>query len=432
MNWARLGWTILPIVYGIIAFTLSVVQPLGAVPDEVAHVRYIRFLAEERRLPLYVPRGGGEAGHQAQQPPLYYTVMALVYCAAAGLQERWRWQILRWATILLVGYPLLAVSALMMRRLWPRDPTLALASTPTLMLMPLTILYTGHVNPDGLALLLVTAAVFLSIETAVGKPAWGRAAVLGAVLGGACLTKMSAFAALLLAGYGYLVAARRMGARAWAAPVALTAGGCVAVAAWWYARNLWFYGTPFIHTTPLPGSALENALRPGGSFSFYAWLGIRETYLSTWAQRGWFPAGIAEWVLYGVIVAYTLGAVGGWLRRPAPSADEASGADSRQEVAARMLALLLGAIVVAQQSAYWFADVGWNAGGRYVMVAMSSVAFLGVAGLCRLLPRRALCVALSLWLISLVAMNLLSAWNIVTVLNPRYFPGWQIFHLPPG
>jgi len=204
------------------------------------------------------------------------------------------------------------------------------------------------------------------------------------------------------------------------------------LAAWWYARNLWFYGTPFIHTTPLPGSALENALRPGGSFTFYAWLGIRETYLSTWAQRGWFPAGIAEWVLYGIIVAYTLGAVGGWLRRPAPSADEASGADSRQEVAARMLALLLGAIVVAQQSAYWLADVGWNAGGRYVMVAMSSVAFLGVAGLCRLLPRRALYVALSLWLISLVAMNLLSAWNIVTVLNPRYFPGWQIFHLPPG
>jgi 4-amino-4-deoxy-L-arabinose transferase-like glycosyltransferase len=319
-----------------------------------------------------------------------------------------------------------------MRRLWPRDSLLALASTATVMLVPLTVLYTCHVNPDGLTLLWVTAAALLSIETAAGEASLGRGVALGCVLGAACVTKMSALPALLMAAYAYLVAARRTALRRQAAPLAMTAVGWLAAAGWWYGRNLWLYGTPFIHTTPLPGSALENALRPGAGFGFYAWLGIRETYLSTWAQRGWFPAGAGEWVLYGTVIAYTVGGVGGWLRGSAVTADQPPEEHARQDAAARILALLLAAIVVAQQGAYWLSDVGWNAGGRYVMMAMSSVAFLGTGGLWRLLPRPSLRVALGLWVVSLVAMNLLSAWNIVTVLNPRYFPGWRLFHLPPG
>ncbi|MFQ5808732.1 MAG: hypothetical protein ACE5JM_03845, partial [Armatimonadota bacterium] len=34
-------------------------------------------------------------------------------------------------------------------------------------------------------------------------------------------------------------------------------------------------------------------------------------------------------------------------------------------------------------------------------------------------------------LTALLTMNVVSAWNILTVLNPRYAPGWEVFHFPP-
>jgi len=430
--WARLRWPLLAVAYGVTALLFSVIQPLGRTPDELAHVQYVRFLAEEKRLPIFVPSDGGEAGYEAQHPPLYYAMMALVWRATEGVQDRWRWHVMRWATVMIVGYGTLALCWAMFRRIWPQDSFRAWASAATVMLMPLTILYTGYINPDGCAMLWATAAACLCLETAVARPSLARAALLGAVLAAACLTKLSALPTVLVAAYAYALAARRVSLRQWALAAALTTGLWLGLSGWWYARNLSFYGTPFIHTVAPYGSALENALRPGGSFAFFAWLTVRETYLSSWAQRGWFPAGVIEWVLYAVIIAFTLAASAGWLRHPAPTPQTSSTQAQRQRVGARMLALLLGAIVIGHQAAFWLSDVEFNAGGRYVLVAMSAVGLLGISGLSRLLAGRGLRIAIGLWLVAIVVMNMVSAWNIVTVLNPRYAPGWQLFHFPPS
>ena len=66
-------------VFAFYAITTSILVPLFEGPDEDDHFRYTKFLADHRALPVQLfQAGGGEAGHQGWQPPLYYGIAALV------------------------------------------------------------------------------------------------------------------------------------------------------------------------------------------------------------------------------------------------------------------------------------------------------------------------------------------------------------------
>src|SRR5512138_202477 len=73
-----------PLVILLIAFTAlavfySLIIPLFEGPDEDDHFRYAKFLADRRALPVQqFITGGGEAGHQGWQPPLYYTLASIL------------------------------------------------------------------------------------------------------------------------------------------------------------------------------------------------------------------------------------------------------------------------------------------------------------------------------------------------------------------
>ncbi len=66
-------------VFIALALFYSIIIPLFEGPDEDDHFRYAKFIADQRALPvqLFEP-GGGIAGHQGWQPPLYYSLVALV------------------------------------------------------------------------------------------------------------------------------------------------------------------------------------------------------------------------------------------------------------------------------------------------------------------------------------------------------------------
>ena len=77
-----------------LALFYSLILPLFEGPDEDDHFRYARFIAQNRAVPIqeFVP-GGGIAGHQGWQPPLYYTLAALVIApidTADFEQHLWR------------------------------------------------------------------------------------------------------------------------------------------------------------------------------------------------------------------------------------------------------------------------------------------------------------------------------------------------------
>jgi len=70
---------ILLVSFVALASFYSLIIPLFEGPDEDNHFRYARFIANQRALPVqqFEP-GGGVAGHQGWQPPLYYALAALV------------------------------------------------------------------------------------------------------------------------------------------------------------------------------------------------------------------------------------------------------------------------------------------------------------------------------------------------------------------
>ncbi len=483
-------WIALFVIYLFLAFVFSIIQPLGRTPDEAAHVQYVKFLAEQRRLPFFEPQGGGEGGYEAQHPPLYYAVMAIVYAAAQPFAERWRWHILRWATIALVGVPMYFISRRFFLQLYPHQPAIAFLGAATVMLMPLSFLYTAYVNPDGMAMLWASGALSLAVKLL--PHSWGgganarfsqepqphpqtglpcpqqetacsascssngaaaeaksymekQALILGLLSGAALLTKLSAVPVLVVALAAFLWRDTAGRLRYHIFPAMLTAFVALLIGGWWYARNAYFYGTPFIHTEGKLGSGLQFGFWAG--FDRAAWLTIRETYLSSWIQRGWIPPGAWSLILYGFIMLMTFMAAVGLIRAalrhscnipankprtqmaPQIEAEAETALSNRLRRALNLAGLLLGLIVLGHQWAYWTMDVEFNAGGRYVLVAMLAVALLLVEGVRQALGRYAL-LFLGLWIMALLAMNQISIWHIWTILNPRYAPGWQIFHFP--
>ncbi len=424
----QLAWLLLGVFYLLFGLLYSVIQPPTALPDEGANMQYVRFLGTQSRLPVWEPSGGGAGGYETQHPPLAYALQALAWRAAAGLPDNLRWHAVRWFMVLL-GLGLLPVTARLGRRLFPDDPPARFTLAATVQLLPLSLLYLCHANPDGVGLLLSALGLLLAARI-YGDPGEGEAGRLpwlaGAVGALAALAKLSVLPVLPV-----LLAAQAMRpdtpARARRARVAVILGVALVGSGWWYVRNLLLYGQVFIHTAGRLGTGLDLGARAG--YGYAAKLTLTETFWSAWAQRGWFPPSL-EPLLDGGVALMVLLALAGFLfvRRPADAGGAGSGPSP---FLLRLCFFWLLFVFVSQQVAFWTVDVELNAGGRYLLAALPATATLLVAGVRRLGPRPARA-AFPAWLALLLAMNVASAYNIVNVLVPHYFPGWKMLEFPGG
>lgn len=415
----RLGALLVLSVQLALGWFFSVIQPLGRAPDETAHVQYVAFLAQKAQLPIFQAQGGGVAGYEAQHPPLYYALGAVVYRLSSGQDEALRWHLLRWATLLCVGGALFFASLRFFQTLWPLRPRLALAATASVVWMPLSLLYCGYINPDGLVAVWCAFTLWFCARAFRGEVSRRDAVLLGAWCGLALLTKLSGFPCLLIALWA-LWKSQHIEKKL---KLALCLGTTTLLALPWYARSAWLYGSPFIHTQGKLGTGFENAAR--GGFEFFAWLTWRETFLSTWAQRGWFPDGPWTFALYGAVVASILGSAFWWLK-----GRRQNDVSPSQNATFKLCGALVLLVFLGQQWAFWTVDVEFNAGGRYLLSAMPAIIALLFGGwLHRAKIGR---IWGAIWLAVLLVMNLVSIQNIVDVLNPRYAPGWKMFHFAPG
>ena len=414
------------VLFALFGLLFSIIQPLNRPPDEGAHAQYARFLATEHRFPQWVAEGGGEAGYEAQHPPLYYALGAAVYAAAGGLPERWRWHLLRWMTLGL-GILLCFVARGFFRDYFRGNGAAALAGTAAFVLTPLTLLYCSYINVDALSLLLSSVVLWMCIRVARGEAERRDRALLAIAFGLGLLTKLTILGTLPVILAAHLSEPQGEGSARWGRRVLRllpVLAAAALIAGWWYARNANLYGSAFIHTVAKvgPGLALADKTGNGG---FLLWFTIRETYLSTWVQRGWLTPGVSEIGLYvilsGLILAAALlGAAGAARqRREAPAVDPAPW----------LCGLFLVTLVVGHQMQVWFVDYEFNAGGRYLLNGLMGVHALIVGGLARPRARQALW---SVWVGVLLLMNITDAGRIWLDLNPRYAPGWRIFHFPPG
>jgi len=209
--------------------------------DAATHWEVVEWMAKHATLP---PQ---DQLLQAQHPPLFYTVAALLtHCGLTRAQ--------------IVAFPILfgtirlalfwcGLEWLLPNRRWVRLPALVLAAV-----LPASVYMDGCLFPEPIHATFVAAAL-LAIPRVFDAPhgaRWKRAALVGLWLGLALLTKVTGlvvFVAIAIAvacDAVFTPASDRKERLARVLPWSATLGVCLAIAGWYYARNVVNFHKPFI------------------------------------------------------------------------------------------------------------------------------------------------------------------------------------------
>jgi hypothetical protein len=342
-------------LYMLLGLSMSLIVPLGEVPDELDHFLYGRYLARERAFPPLSAVAAENPTMEANQPPLYYVMQSLatgwvkqgapfepaqnscfsfetddagrqtfyVHTAAEGLP--YTGDVLAFhlgrALSLLLGGAAVVLTYGLGRLILPGDRRAALLGAALLGFNPQFIFITSGVNNDVLTAVLGAAIVFLAAL------AWQRPRViifvlLGTAVGLGLLTKAGLFAlwpvALLAAAAPlvHLFFTPQGAGRPWRQvfhdallPLSLVGGIPLLLSGWWYVRTARLYGDPLAWRVHLAAKG-PFVLREGGfglnDLAEFASLHFR----SYWALFGWLNVAVPAWV-YGLLALLVgLGFVG--------------------------------------------------------------------------------------------------------------------------
>jgi len=281
-----------------------------AFPAEQRHEREIAFAHGSA-----APNAVALSAYEALQAPLYYWLMAPVVWLLSGLGLAVQVMAVRWLSALIAASVIPLVYAIGQEIF--DDENLALGCAAVAALMPEFALDVARVGNDCLAVPLFTLVIWLGLRVIRLGLSYRRAAWLGLALGAGLLTKAYFLAAL--PGVALLLAREVWRGQKKLPPALLAVATSIAVAGWWYARNLFTTGT-------LTGLSEAVQLRQDGWRSMLQgavrvpWLkAIDGVLLSHLYFGGWSSLTVRSWmyhVLYAVALAGAIG-VTTRLRRPA-------------------------------------------------------------------------------------------------------------------
>lgn len=337
-------------IYVILGIAYSWVVPLGESPDEIDHFLYVRSLVEQREFPIMHPVAADNETMEANQPPLFYLLNAIVtvpfpMTASADLplnacftfdphdggrahfylhelaeQKPFAPEYLAFRAARLLSIALGALTVWLAyglgRQLNPADGRIGLLAAGILAFNPQFIFMTASVNNDVLTAVIGAALVYFSVE-AVRAPSLKRFIGLGLLVGLGLLTKFALLAfwplpllaALLSAGNGRYKQALQNGA--------VVAGLPLLLAGWWYFRATRLYGDPLaweVHLQAKGSEVLRTSALTLADLPEFAAIHFQ----SYWAWFGWLKVQTAGWV-YGVLAVGVLLATVGllWVVREA-------------------------------------------------------------------------------------------------------------------
>ncbi len=411
-------------------------------------MRYVLFLAGERRLPIQrQPYATSDVPGEGHQPPLAY-LLAAPTAAWLGPDQRtlhltsnprftwsggdqvaafmrgsnqyspragpmWAWQLAR-----LLGIPLGVLTLVCVwgsaRLLIPHDHWFALLATMLVATLPQFLFTSALVTNDTLLTMLSAALLWVCLALLHGGPLSPRSTHLISAAGGLCalalLTKQSALLLLPLAAAVVWVVGGLRGGGLWALIVVSGAG-------WWYLRNVWLYGDLF----GLQSFRESYTTAPMQWTEPAAWgAAIGQLFRASVALFGWVNLPAPAWVyaLYiGVVAAAIMGGFAGIRCQVSGRELDDSGA-RRWYMWLPVLALPLLALLWLISFAAVAGVVAWQ--GRLLFPALAAGALLLAGGL-RALPRLVLGPLLAV----LVGV---AAWLPHGIIAPAY----QWYTLPPA
>lgn len=385
------------------------VQPFLA-PDEPEHLATVREIQRKQILPeLHFdfstnPRGvpvpafddqglfdaveqvlGTGDRHKVSfehvQPPFYYVTAALVSWPVAGdaLLELYVCRVVSAVFGMLTVIFIWAA----IRELSPGRPLLALFCATTVLFLPQFSFNSAYVTND-VALNAVGACALFIWFRGLRTPAFDRYLLLaGAITGLAVLTKLTAIVLIPLLGLVAIFRAR--GVRHFFVLAAGAGGSFLAVAGWWFVRNIVVYGewTGFANAVQFhilrKGTVYLDPTDPQALGQY-----LKTTFESTIGVFGWMDVPLDQ-AIYTIALwlcgALSLLSLYHLIRQLQASADR------RFLLKSLSVLVLLWAGITAGYLTYSL-QVGYQAQGRYLFLLLMPFSLLINYGLFRLIERR--------------------------------------------
>jgi uncharacterized integral membrane protein len=409
----RRGFLLLLALYVGIGVWYALAVPAGEGVDELQHLKYAIFLRDELRLPEQDVAAGRIDTAMGHHPPLYYALAAAIIAPidTSDLTSALRpnphfvwdptgsrgWNVMLpnpddrppWSGTLLALHLLrffgIALGGLSLfftyrtlRRLIPDYPWAAVGGVAFVGLNPAFLYMVATVHHDILVACLFTVGLFWAVDKMGRSVLPSHLVVVGLLVSGAVLTKISGALLAPIIGLALLLRPRREGD--WAGPLAqisLVAGVVLAGAGWWFVRNQMLYGDLLgigeyqqvfaanMRQGPFTWGLFVEEFLVQLAATFWGAFGFMHIYLPEWVRS-------VAWVVTGVALL-------GWIGHGARSIRDQRW-PSRSTWAAWIV--LISALVLIFAFYVQVAVSTRGAGhGRYFFPAMTAVAGLAVAGL---------------------------------------------------
>ena len=413
------GFSLIVAVYLVLGVAYSVVNPVFESPDEALNYANIRFMVDERRLPVLEPDEPTKAHH----PPLYYALGALLvhrvpnenFDAITGrVNPFWIHRVgeysvdnktlylhdpalqgfpyedvalgvrlVRWLSLAMGAATLLFIYRIA-RELMPRRPSLWIVTVAFVAFNPMFLYISTSVHDDVLANLVTAAMLFATAKVMTRGVTVKRAVELGVLTGLAIVTKLTCLLITPAVAIAVLWRLRLDTGRIRVKDV-LRFGGTVVllsllIGGWWLARNQLVYGEP---TSMERQVEAWGGLRDGAPNLAAATRELGFLHDSFWGVFGYGQIPMPRWT-HGLYRLLGLIASGGlillWMRRRSDRANRS--ADWALDVPTDGMAVLLAVLLVTFLVIFARMMLIDTANfGRYLFVSMGFVAPLCALGL---------------------------------------------------
>lgn len=434
-------------VFLLTGIAYSLIVPPFETPDENYHYAFARHLAAGNGLPVQGPEITGPWEQEGSQPPLYYSLVALMTAGIdqSGLdafivrnpranlgdphqQGNKNYMLFsaesrplmgvnlalhmgRWISVVLGTFTVL-FSYLLARFAFPADRWARLLAAAMVATIPQFSFISASVSND-IMVTVVCAAALVWLAAICSRPWRGEIRRwewigLGLLLGLGALSKLQGLGLLPLTALVLLIRFGRN--REWNTLFsgALLVGCMVLIAAgWWYARNLFLYGDLFGTRNLLSVTGLRvKPLSIQGLFGE-----LRGLQMSFWGIFGWFSILLPSWI-YSLFELLTALAVSGAAIDLIRKLKSARGPGARLKHSDSTLGIAgIWVLTSLALLGYWI-SVALGSQGRLLFPAITALAVVAVTGLrfwAGFLPRvgrigLGIIIPLGLWSCSLFAL----------------------------
>ena len=245
---------------------------------------------------------GNLKAYEGLQGPLYGWIMTPLLLVARHAHLATQVLLLRWFGVTIVSL-VIPLSFFAFRFVF-RDPSLALGCAALIAVMPGLLIDVAHVSNESVAVVLFTVLIWLSLKTARQGLTRLRALSLGAVLGLGLLAK-AYFLTAIPPVFLLLAWKCRRDRCALLVPLAT-----LAVAGWWYARNLLTTGSisGMWETAALPTATFGDQLR---QIARIRWGVVIDSILFSHLWLGsWSTLTVRSWMYHFLYLLIALAAAG--------------------------------------------------------------------------------------------------------------------------